>query len=129
MCRLVDWGRRRARQLRVDGRERPVEAALHSEQRPAHHVHEYDRISVIVTSLKNAKDKKKELLKKTGKKVEKTKKPEPTAIDILDRAEKFLSKDDHVQALAAAEPVLGDDTQLARAALVRGSDNISKVIR
>ena len=77
----------------------------------------------------NAKDKKKELLKKTGKKVEKTKKPEPTAIDILDRAEKFLSKDDHVQALAAAETVLGDDTQLARAALVRGSDNISKVIR
>ena len=76
----------------------------------------------------SAKDKKGELLKKTGKKVEKTKKPELTAIEILDRAEKLLSKDDHVQALAAAETVLGDDTQLARAALVRGSENISIVI-
>ena len=76
----------------------------------------------------SAKDKKGKLLKKTGKKVGKTKKPELTAIEILDRAEKLLSKDDHVQALVAAETVLGDDTQLARAALVRGSDNISKVI-
>ena len=63
--------------------------------------------------------KKQKLLKKAGTKVKKAKQAKIAATETLNYAEKLLSKDDHIQALAAADSILGDDTELARAALVR----------